>query len=263
MKVSIITVTYNDKENLKKALESINRQDYEKIESIIVDGKSTDGSVDIIKEFQSKFSGDVKWVSEADNGIQDAVNKGIQMATGDYITIFNDIYLNNHVVSDMMKLIKSENADGAHADLIYAKEGEIIRYWKMGEGVISGGWMPASPTLFLKKRIYEECGLYNTQYKCSSDFDFIVRVYRNYSKNTFKLVYYPHIIICMTYGGTSNQSKSAYLRSITESIDSLRKNGYFCPVIIVLKRIIKTYLQFRNTCKVDNNTLEEIRKIGV
>ena len=164
--VSVITVSYNSIDNLRKSLELLKRQDYPYIESIIIDGGSTDGTREYIEEFASEFkqtsekvSRTCKWISEQDRGLYDAINKGIDMATGALIGCYWDMYANDHVISDMVGTIVCEKTDGVHGDLLYVDgNGKTVRKWRTGQGMIRQGWMPGHPTLYLKREVYETYG---------------------------------------------------------------------------------------------------------
>ena len=242
-KVSVITVSYNSKEQLKLSLDALKKQDYPLIESIIVDGASTEGTVEIIKTFEEEFNGEVKWISEKDNGIYNAINKGIKMATGDIIGFYWDLFSDKFVISKMIKKIEEENTDGVHGDLVYiGKNKEVIRYWKMGIGTIQQGWMPGHPTLYLKKEVFRKYGIYDERYKCSGDFEFMVRILKD---KTIKLSYIPEVLIQMYYGGVSTSSSYAYWISIKESYLALHRNHIKFPILVILLRMIKTTRQFK------------------
>lgn len=249
MKVSLILTTYNCKNNLKKTLKSIENQDYADIEVVIKDGVSTDGTLDIIQDY-AKNHENVVWKSEPDIGIYDALNQGYVMSTGDIIGVCNDVFTTTDAVSKFVRAIKDDGADcmGVHADLVYATEEKIVRYWKMGQGTIAQGWMPGHPTLYLKREVYEKYGLYNTDYKCSADFEFMVRVLKD---NDVKLAYIPEVLIRMFYGGTSTSGAGSYWLSIKESYEALKKNKVSFPMIVIIKRTLRVIVQFitvkRNT----------------
>lgn len=247
LKVSVVTISYNSKEQIKLTLEALKRQNYPLIESIIIDGGSTDGTIEVIKKFAKEFQGDVKWVSEKDNGIYHAINKGIKMATGDIIGFCWDLFSNDQVLSTMIKKIEKEHTDGVHGDLVYVgKDGEVIRYWKMGEGIIQRGWMPAHPTLYLKKEIFERYGGFDEQYRCSGDFEFMVRILKDHS---VQLSYIPEVVVRMFYGGVSTSGWKAYFLSIKESYLALRRNRIRFPILVIGLRIVKTSKQFRGKRK--------------
>ncbi|NBH82419.1 glycosyltransferase [bacterium C-53] len=242
LKVSLILTTYNCKRNLIRTLESIDRQDYTDIEIIIKDGGSTDGTLDVIQSFADKHS-NVIWMSGADNGIYDAMNQGYAMSSGDVIAFFNDLFIGNDVISKYIQAIENggENCFGVHSDLVYATDTKVIRYWRMGKGKISSGWMPGHPTLYLRREVYQQYGLYDTSYKCSADFEFMVRILKD---NQIELAYIPEVLIRMFYGGTSTGSVGSYGTSIKEAYGALKKNGVRFAWWIIFLRILRTLTQF-------------------
>lgn len=243
--VSLILTTFNCRSNLTKTLESIERQDYPDLEIVIKDGGSTDGTLDIIKDYEKNSRFTVKWASVSDKGIYDAMNQGYQMATGDVIVFFNDEFMNDHVVSGMIRVME-ENPEcvGAHADLVYATDEKVIRYWKMGpQKSLHWGWMPGHPTLFLKREIYEKYGLYNPEYTIAADYEFMIRFLKD--KNN-RLAYLPEVIIRMYYGGTSTSNSGSYLRSLKEGHRALKDNGIKGAFWIDLLRTGRVIMQFFN-----------------
>ena len=192
--VSLILTTYNSAENLARTLGSIEQQDYPQIEVNIKDGGSTDDTLRIIKEYESKSRYRVKWTSSPDRGIYDAMNQGYALAEGDIIVFFNDLFLHPDVVSQMVKTIEDNSqCVGAHADLVYADETKVVRYWKMGpQKSLYLGWMPGHPTLFLKREIYEKYGLYNPEYRIAADYEFMIRFLKDKEN---RLAYLPRTII--------------------------------------------------------------------
>lgn len=247
VKVSLILTTFNCIENLKHTLKSIEMQDYPKIEVVIADGKSTDGTVEVIRKYESQSKYEVKWISEKDQGIYDAMNKGYRLSTGEVIAFFNDLFLSEHAVRWMVEAIDTGNCEGAHADLIYATDEKVIRYWKMGEGKIRQGWMPGHPTLYLKREVYEKYGLYDTSYRCSADYEFMVRILKD---NEVRLAYVPVTILRMYYGGTSTGSMGSYWLSVREGHRALASNGVRNAWLIDLKRTLRVLWQFVRRTKI-------------
>ncbi len=239
--VSLILTTYNCRNNLSKTLASIESQDYPDLEIVIKDGGSTDGTLDMIKAYEENSRFVVKWASTADRGLYDAMNQGLGLASGEIILFFNDMFVGKDVVSKCVGLMEQEGTDGVHGDLVYAENGTVKRYWKMGKGRIKYGWMPGHPTLFLKREIYEAYGNYNCTYKCSADFEFMVRILKDES---LKLSYVPEILVEMFYGGTSTQSAGAYGVSIREAHKALAENGIKFAWWVVLLRTLRTIPQF-------------------
>lgn len=241
LKVSLIITTYNCKENFQKTMESIAEQDYDNIEIVIKDGMSDDGTLDFILQYEKKYKYPVKWKSTQDTGIYDAINQGYVMSTGDIIGIANDRFASKSAVSQLVQAIEDNHSDGVHADLVYMQDDKVKRYWHMGQGKIVTGWMPGHPTLYLKREVYEKYGLYNTSYKCSADYEFMIRILRN---EEIKLAYIPEVLVSMYYGGTSTGSIGSYWVSIKESYDALRKNGMKCAWWIILLRTVRVTMQF-------------------
>lgn len=240
-KVSVVTTTYNDIENLKRILAEVKRQTYPNIEHIIVDGGSTDGTVDLLKELEEKEPGRISWMSEKDNGIYDAINKGIRMATGDIVGCCFDRYADEGVLMRMVEIMEKEGTDGVHGDLCYMDGDRIIRKWHQGQGVIRSGWMPGHPTLYLKKEVYDRFGLYRTDYRISGDYEFMVRIL--YRKEV-TLSYLPEILIYMSHGGTSTNSLGAYVESMMEGHRALVENHVPFAWVTDLCRVVRVLSQF-------------------
>ncbi len=252
MKLSLLLTTFNSSDNLKKTLNSIERQDYRDIEVVIKDGGSTDGTLDIIKDYESSSKYDVKWKTCPDTGIYDALNQAIEMTTGDVIAICNDEYVRDDSVSLMMGLLESHpECVGAHADLVYATSETVKRYWHMGEQrSFLLGWMPGHPTLFLRREIYDKYGLYKTDYRISADYEFMIRFLCDKKANN-RLAYLPRIILGMYYGGTSTDSTGSYIDSLKEAHRALVTNNIHPAVIADVIRTIRVLCQFRAKCPAD------------
>ena len=240
-KVSVVTTTYNDIENLKRILAEVKKQTYPNIEHIIVDGGSTDGTVELLKELEEKEPGRISWMSEKDNGIYDAINKGICMATGDIVGCCFDRYADEGVLMRMVEIMEKEGTDGVHGDLCYMDGDRIVRKWHQGQGVIRSGWMPGHPTLYLKKEVYDKFGLYRTDYRISGDYEFMVRIL--YRKEV-TLSYLPEILIYMSHGGTSTNSLGAYVESMMEGHRALVENHVPFAWVTDLCRVVRVLSQF-------------------
>lgn len=259
-----MVTTYNVREQLKITLDSVERQDYPALEVIIVDGQSRDGTMDIIRAFAMKYgrSGDdsrvdsgaaqekecgrqltVKWISEPDNGLYDAMNKALRMCSGDIVAVCNDRLCRPDAVTKLVRAIEQggEGCIGAHADLVYVEGERIIRTWHMGEGRLADGWLPGHPTMFLKREIYEKYGLYDTSYKCAADYEFMVRFLKDENN---RLAYVPERLVSMFYGGTSNAGLRNYWVSFREGYMALRRHGVKHPMLTTLKRTVRVLRQF-------------------
>lgn len=207
MKVSIITVVYNGEKTIRDCIESVLRQDYPHIEYILIDGGSSDKTVDIIRSYGSKIA---RVVSERDKGIYDAMNKGIGFATGDLIGILNadDLYAYDSAVSDVVAAVSREGSDGAYGDLVYVDTTltQIKRKWISGKyrnNMFSWGWMPPHPTFFLRKEWYQKYGNFRLDMGSAADYELMLRMIHKQRAN---LSYIPRVMIKMRIGGVSNQS---------------------------------------------------------
>ena len=180
MRISVITVVHNNVENIKDAIDSVHGQTYKNIEHIIIDGLSTDGTVEIVKSYGKKIN---KFITEKDKGIYDAMNKGITLASGDIIGILNsdDIYFDDNVLEDVVNVFKEKQSDSIYGDLIYVEKNninEVVRYWKSSAfklGSFAKGWHPPHPTFFAKRNLYQNYGLFDLNMKVSADFDLMLR----------------------------------------------------------------------------------------
>lgn len=205
MKISIITAAFNEKTHISEAIESVINQDYENIEYIIVEGNSTDGTLDVINKYSNKIT---TIISESDRGLYDALNKGILNATGDYIGFVhaNDMLYDANIITKIVAEIKKTNCDILYADGIFVskdnKDG-IVRKWIGGQfskGRIKFGWLPLHPTMYIKRDVYLNHGLYNISYKIAGDTDLLLRYLY---KCNFKVVYLNECVIRMRMGGMS------------------------------------------------------------
>lgn len=208
MKISIITATYNSASTLEATILSVINQSFENIEYIIIDGKSDDGTLQIIDKYKNSIT---KFVSEKDNGIYDALNKGINLATGDVIGILHsdDFYIHNDVLKNIAKEFVSTGCNALYANLYYVDRlntNKIIRKWKAGTFTPESflyGWMPPHPTFFVKKEIYNQYGVFNPEFKTSADYELMLRLL---CRHKIKTSYLNEYIVKMRMGGQSNVS---------------------------------------------------------
>ena len=249
-KVSLIMTTFNCIDHFRMSIESALAQDYPNVELVIVDGGSTDGTMELIRQYADTYADNaarsIKWISERDNGIYDGMNKGIMMSTGDIIAVFNDLYTCENAITKMVDAIDENDYDGAHADLVYMDGNICKRYWHMGQGNLHFGWMPAHPTLYLKREVYLKYGMYNLKYHSSSDYEFMIRILKG--KKRVRLNYIPEVLVSMYYGGTSNGLKG-YPRNILEAYLALAHNHVMFPMMAILCRTFRTFVQYRKAVK--------------
>ncbi len=239
MKVSIITVCWNSEKYITTAIQSVLSQTYHNIEYIIVDGGSTDKTIDIIKEFEPMFNGRMRWISEKDKGIYDAMNKGILMTTGDVVGLLNsdDFYVSDIAINNVVDCFVKNNTDSLFADLYYVKEDDtdkIKRRWKTGaKKMFSTGWHPAHPAFFVKKQIYDKYGTFDLKYSIAADFELMLRFLEKYNVSSF---YLEEFILKMRLGGESNRSFSNIRKGNKEIIDAFKKHQIKIPFYYTYKR---------------------------
>ena len=242
-KVSIVTTTYNDRENLEKIIWQVRSQDYENLEYIIVDGGSADGTLEVIRQAQKDFGERLKWISQPDKGIYDALNKGLKMYSGEILGCCFDEFAGPDVVAKMVDIMEREGTDGVHGDLDYVDGERVVRRWRQGQGKLVFGWMPGHPTLYLRRSVYENFGYYRTDYRISADYEFMIRILKD---GKVRLSYLPEVLIRMSHGGTSTNSLGAYLAGMKEGHRALKENGIpmaaftdFCRTLRVLAQFVK------------------------
>lgn len=253
--------TYNSRETFSESFASIAEQDYGNIEVVIIDGASTDGTVDLIQKAARDERGrtgfSVVWISEPDHGIYDAMNKGICHASGDIIGVMNDRFTSAHALSMMVEAINASGAMGIHTDLVYSDRGRCVRYWHMGDGNwdrdhyrdLRTGWLPAHPTLYLRRAVYEEYGLYDTALRSSADYEFMLKILSGKKKKAVRLAYLPTVLVDMYYGGTSSNGFSGYLQNTREAYLALKNEKVGPAWFVILCRIARTLGQFRKAGK--------------
>jgi len=227
MKVSIITVVFNAQNTIADAIQSVASQSYKNIEHIVVDGASSDATVDVINTHIETIS---HFISEPDRGIYDAMNKGIRLATGDVIGLLNadDVFQDNTVVQQIVDAHADHELDACYADLVYVDKQDmqkVRRFWKSKAyqpGLCFQGWMPAHPTLYLKRRVYERVGLYNSELAYQSDLEFCARAFEIHKISS---QYISNVWVRMRLGGVTNGSLKTMIIGNWESYKALKKIG--------------------------------------
>jgi len=244
MKVSIVTVCLNSAETIENTINSVLCQDYRDIEYIVVDGGSTDGTLDIINRYKNNIA---RIVSESDSGIYDAMNKGIKSSTADIIAILNsdDVYTDQTIVGEIVEFIQGNSLDAAYGDLVYIGRNSadhIKRFWKAGKykkGAFSYGWVLPHPTFFCRKNIFERFGYFNDKLQVAADFELLLRFVE---KHQIKIGYLPKVIVKMRKGGRANVLRGI-IRGNLEIIRSFRRNSVHLSPWFFLYRPIAKILQ--------------------
>jgi glycosyltransferase involved in cell wall biosynthesis len=247
LKISIITITYNSENTVEDTIRSVVEQDFPDIEYIIVDGKSTDRTVDIINRYAARVD---KFISEKDKGLYDALNKGIALATGDVVGMLHsdDVYADNNVISRVAQAFAiSPEADAAYADLVFVDRNDtskVLRTWKAGEyekDAFVKGWMPPHPTFFLKRSAYEKYGGFNLDLKLSADYELMLRMIH---KHKLRIKYLPETIVMMRMGGISNTSFFVKLKANMEDKMAWKVNDLKPGFLTTYRKPLKKLLQY-------------------
>ena len=254
LKVSVITVVYNSVSTIESCIRSVIAQDYNNIEHIVIDGQSSDGTYECIQKFEANI--DVL-ISEPDHGIYDAMNKGIELSSGDVISILNsdDYYFQERTISESINILnQNTNIDAVLSDVIHIDDKEtrrIKRHYKakwFKPHRLRYGWMPPHPGIFLRKKVYEKQGLYKKNYKIAADYEYIVRVFLS-GNITYSILNKASVI--MRSGGVSTRKNSTSI--ITEEIlRSLRENNIYSNWFFVTSRLpLKFFLGLYELLKRD------------
>ena len=232
-----------------RALDSF--QSHSDLEYILMDGGSTDGTLEIINRVSKQNpKANIHLTSEPDQGIYDALNKGIKKATGEVIGIVHsdDFLASKTILSKITKAFKTKQLHGVYGDLQYVQAqntGKVIRNWTsepFEKGLLKKGWMPAHPTLFLKREVYQEQGNFNTAFKIAADYDFILRIFKN---STYSWFYLPEVIVKMRLGGASNKSLGNILQKSKEDYQALKSNNIsHFPFGVLLSKNLSKIPQF-------------------
>lgn len=240
MKISLITPTYNSAKTISRTIDSIIAQNYSNLEYIIIDGASSDRTLEIIKDYQAKIN--IKLISEPDRGLYDAMNKGVVLATGEIVGILNsdDLFKSDNVLSLVAESFVDNNIDAVYGDITYFAENEkvIKRYWHSGvyrEGNLNNGWTIPHPALFLRKSVYDRFGLFNTDFKIAGDYEFILRLLKKYK---ISLKYVPQVFVNMYEGGISGRNLEQRKKGWAELKHAWVVNGFKVPNLFILRRVI-------------------------
>ena len=245
-KISIITAGYNSEATIRDTMKSVANQSYSNIEHIIIDGKSKDNTLEIVKDYPNVE----KIISEEDDGIYDAMNKGINLAGGEIIGILNsdDIYSSNYIIEKVAALFIGSDIDAVYGDLHYVDPKnmeKIVRVWKSGpfnKDKFLHGWMPPHPTFFVKKSVYDKFGGFNTNLKTSADYELMLRLMY---KHEIKVAYLPEVLVKMRAGGISNSSLKHRILANKEDKLAWGINGLKPKFYIRWLKPLRKIFQFR------------------
>ncbi|MBI3502057.1 MAG: glycosyltransferase [Bacteroidetes bacterium] len=242
MKVSIITVCKNSESAIESAIESVLNQDYKDVEYIIIDGKSSDSTISIIEKYKNRIS---KFISEKDEGMYFALNKGIQLASGDVVGLLHsdDFYPHEKIISRVVKEFEEKKVDSIYGDMQYVQKEnteKVFRHWKSKPFDAKNflkGWMPPHPAFFVKRICYEKFGMFNTQFSISADYELMLRFLY---KHKISSSYIPEVLVKMRTGGISNVNLKSRIKANREdklawTINNLKPNSF----TLILKPLSK------------------------
>lgn len=239
MKVSLITVCFRSAGVIRGAIESVLAQKGVDVDYIVVDGGGNDGTVEILKEYESKFAGRMRWISERDEGMYDALNKGIKMAVGDVVGILNadDILEDENTLAFIASSFEPE-VDCVYGDIRFVRgeSKKTTRYYsskRWRPWMHNWGFMPAHPSVYVRREVFDRVGGYKLGYDISADFEWMVRLL---CKARVKTRYLPRSIVTMRLGGKSTAGLKAMLRLNRENVRANRENGYFCCLPMMLPK---------------------------
>ena len=247
MRISVITATYNSGRTIGDTLESVLRQTYSDVELIVVDGASRDDTMDIVRRYEPRFGGRMHWTSEPDRGIYDAMNKGIARATGDVIGILNsdDFYTSDTVLERVAEAMAGGDVDAVYGDIHYVRDGDLrrcVRYYSsrpFRRWMMRLGFMPAHPSFYCRREVYERCGTFDTTYRVAADFENLLRLIY---VNRIKTRYLPVDFVTMRTGGASTSGLSSHRQIMRDHLRALRSNGVWsCTPLLGLRYIYKIW----------------------
>ena len=250
MKISLITVTFNSDLTLRDTIQSILNQTFSDIEYIIIDGLSKDNTVDIIRKYEPQFQGRLKWISERDNGLYDAMNKGIRMSTGDIVGIINsdDFYHRRDIISRVAEAFKNEDTQAVYGDVRFVNPDNLnrtVRYYSsrnFSPNRFRYGFMPAHPTFFTYRKYFEEFGYYKTDYHIAADYELLIRFLYTHQ---LKSKYLSLDFMKMRTGGASTASIKSNILLNKEIVRACSENGIWtCMPLLFLKYFIKVFELF-------------------
>ena len=243
-RISIITVAFNAQNTIERCINSVLRQKFKKFEYIIIDGGSTDNTCKIISNYRNNI--DV-FISEPDNGIYDAMNKGIALATGDVVGTVNadDYYADDDVLNSIAKVFAGQDTSILYGDLDYVDQSDkIIRKWRSGtysRGVFNWGWMPPHPTFYCKKILFDRLGAYKLDYGSAGDYELMLRFIHLNNNNAY---YLNKVLIKMVIGGVSNKSLTNRVQAMRFDLKAMRDNNVRLPMVTILFKPLRKLAQF-------------------
>jgi glycosyltransferase len=225
MKISVITAVFNKRDTIAEALDSVLAQSHPDVELVVIDGGSTDGTLEVLQSYGGRIA---VLVSEPDHGIYDALNKGLGLATGEVVGFLHsdDVFVDADSLARIASGFYGPEIDAVYGDLVYVRRDnpqQVVRYWKAGMFTLSRlrqGWMPPHPAFYVRRSVYERLGGFDTSYRIAADYDCMLR----FLSRGIKVVYVPQVLVKMRLGGASNRSFKNILRKSREDYRALKAN---------------------------------------
>lgn len=250
MKISLITATYNSGKTISDCMESVLSQHYDNYEYLIIDGGSTDNTVELIKQYEEKFHGHMRWVSERDKGIYDAMNKGIGMATGDVVGLLNsdDYFTSTDIFETIAENFDLSVCDAIYGDIHFIHAGapdKCVRYYSSKHFRpcwLRFGFMPAHPSFYCRRSVFERYGLYRLDYKIGADYEIMVRLLK---KHRIRTRYIQKDFVTMRTGGASTKNIRSRMILIKEDVKACRDNGVYTNSFFISLKFFYKIFEFR------------------
>lgn len=224
--ISVVTAVYNSRDTVAHSLDSVLSQSHSLVESVVIDGASTDGTLDVLQRYRTRLGA---FVSEPDKGIYDALNKGIRHASGEVVGFLHadDLFAHDDVLARIAEAFADSAVEAVYGDLVYVRRDDVsrvVRYWRAGrfdEDALRRGWMPPHPTFYVRRSVYERLGLFDTRYRIAADYDLVLRFLAH---GGIRAAYVSEVLISMRVGGVSNRSLRNILRKSREDLEIVRSN---------------------------------------
>lgn len=239
-KISIVTVCFNSADTIEDTIRSVLSQQHSRLEYIVIDGGSTDGTLDVLARYRDRIA---KCVSERDRGIYDAMNKGVRLAEGEFVGFLNadDVYAGPNVISEVAAALQTDHADGVYGDLVYIgrrNTERVVRYWRAGQyrpGAFYSGWVPPHPTFFCRTALYRRFGGFNPEYRIAGDFELMLRLIE---KEHIGVRYIPKPFVRMRAGGKANTMRGI-IQGNREIVHAFHSNGLTFPLHFFCLRFLR------------------------
>ena len=247
MKVTLITACYNSAATIRTAIESVLEQRNVELEYIIVDGGSKDGTVDLLRDYEQHFEGRMRWISEPDKGMYDAINKGIAMATGEIVGILNadDLFESSDTLAHIASAF-ADDVDAIYADIRFVKDDlqttsryYSAKHWK--PWMLQWGKMPPHPSVYIRRELFDKLGLYKLGYDIAADYELLIRYLR---KAGIKTRYLNECVVRMRMGGKSTRGWQSFMTLNKEIVRGNLENGYFCCFPMLLPKYLFKIFEF-------------------